>query len=166
MNPWMLAFALGFPAGAYPSTARVDPVPRPRTLAEFAARLDRLRSQLGIPGMSAIVIVHDSVVWEGSLGFADVSTRKRVTPETRFHLASLTKTFASTIVMQLVEQGLVRLDDPIGDYGLTLPASGVVRVRHLARTYGGFFCRPFAAQAPLGLSRAGAQPEKARHRQR
>jgi CubicO group peptidase (beta-lactamase class C family) len=131
MNSWLLACALGFPAGAYPSPASVDPVPPLRTLAEFASRLDRLRSQLAIPGMSAIVMVHDSVVWEGSLGFADVSTRKRVTPETRFHLASLTKTFASTIVMQLVEQGLVRLDDPIGNYGLTLPASGVVRVRHL-----------------------------------
>jgi CubicO group peptidase (beta-lactamase class C family) len=54
-----------------------------------------------------------------------------VTPGTQFHLASLTKTFASTIVLQLVEQGLVGLDDPISDYGLSLPGPGVIRVRHL-----------------------------------
>ena len=105
--------------------------PAARTLGEFGSQLDRLRSQLAIPGMSAIVMVRDSVVWEGSLGIADIPSQRPVTPVTQFHLASLTKTFASTIVMQLVEQGLVHLDDPIGDYGLSLPGPGVIRVRHL-----------------------------------
>jgi CubicO group peptidase (beta-lactamase class C family) len=54
-----------------------------------------------------------------------------VTPGTQFHLASLTKTFASTVVLQLVDQGVVSLDDPISDYGLTLSGPGIIRVRHL-----------------------------------
>src|SRR6185436_18321724 len=95
------------------------------TLPEFQSQLDGLRSQLAIPGMSAIVMSHDTIVWEGSLGVADIASQKPVTPTTQFHLASLTKTFASTIVMQLVEQGLVSLDDPISKYGLTVPSSGV-----------------------------------------
>jgi len=102
-----------------------------QTLARFEAQLDRLRAQLAIPGMAAIVMVHDSVVWEGSLGLADIASQRRVTPRTQFHLASLTKTFASTVVLQLVEEGLVGLDDPISRYGLTLPGPGVIRVRHL-----------------------------------
>ena len=131
MRQWLLACAISLQAGGCSSSTGPDAGPAAQTLAEFESQLDRLRSQLAIPGMSAIVMVHDAVVWEGSLGIADIASQKPVTPVTQFHLASLTKTFASTIVMQLVEQGLVRLDDPIGDYGLSLPGSGVIRVRHL-----------------------------------
>ena len=101
------------------------------TLAQFESQLDDQRNQLAIPGMSAIVMVHDNVLWEGSLGVAEIASQKPVTPQTQFHLASLTKTFASTIVLQLVEQGVVSLDDPVSNYGINLQSQGVIRVRHL-----------------------------------
>ncbi len=131
MNQWLLACAIALHAGA--CSVSTEPVagPAAQTLVEFESQLDRLRSQLAIPGMTAIVMVHDAVVWEGSLGIADIPSQRHVTPLTRFHLASLTKTFASTIVLQLVEEGLVNLDDPISHYGLTLPGPGIIRVRHL-----------------------------------
>jgi CubicO group peptidase (beta-lactamase class C family) len=103
----------------------------PKTLARFETKLDHIRQHLAIPGMAAIVMEQDEVAWEGALGLADIASKRPVTSSTRFHLASLTKTFASTIVLQLVEQGLVSLDDPVGKYGITLPGEGVVRVRHL-----------------------------------
>ncbi|MGH7470644.1 MAG: serine hydrolase domain-containing protein [Longimicrobiales bacterium] len=131
MNQWLLACAIAFHAGACSSSTGPGAGPAAQTLVEFESQLDRLRAQLAIPGMSAIVMVHHAVVWEGSLGIADISSQRPVTPVTQFHLASLTKTFASTIVMQIVEQGLVRLDDPISDYGLSLSGPGVIRVRHL-----------------------------------
>ena len=118
-------------ASACSTSTGPDAGPAAQTVAEFETQLDRLRAQLGIPGMSAIVMIHDTVVWEGSLGVADIASQRPVTPATQFHLASLTKTFASTIVLQLVEQGLVNLDDPISKFGLTLPSTGVIRVRHL-----------------------------------
>ncbi|MGD8277296.1 MAG: serine hydrolase domain-containing protein [Gemmatimonadota bacterium] len=100
-------------------------------LEGFPARLDSIRVQLRIPGM-AVAIVHDGrIVWSAGFGFADATARRRATPTTPFHLASLTKPFAAVIVMQLVEQGLVDLDDPVSDYGVSLSAEGVVRVRHL-----------------------------------
>ncbi len=102
-----------------------------RTLTEFTGRMDTIRRQLGIPGMAGVVMLRDSVVWEGLLGSADVVTNRPVARTTPFHIASLTKTFASTIVMQLVEQGLVSLDDPVSKYGVTLPNSNTVLVRHL-----------------------------------
>ena len=121
--------ALG--AGACSLITGPDSLPTAQTLAQFETQLDGLRAGLSIPGMAAIVMAHDTVVWEGSLGVADIASHKPVTPATQFHLASLTKTFASTIVLQLVDQGLVHLDDPISDYGLTLPSQGIIRVRHL-----------------------------------
>lgn len=100
-------------------------------LTGFAAQLDTLRVELHIPGMSAAIVENEEIVWSLGFGFADVDEGRRVTPTTAFHLASLTKTFASTIVMQLVEQGLVDLDDPVSDYGVSLTANGTVLVRHV-----------------------------------
>jgi CubicO group peptidase (beta-lactamase class C family) len=131
MNQRLLACAMALGAGACSPSTGPDAPPAARSLAEFESQLDHLRAQLAIPGMSAIVMAHDVVVWEGSFGVADIPSQRPVTPVTPFHLASLTKTFASTIVLQLVEQGLVYLDDPIRDYGITLQGQGVIRVRHL-----------------------------------
>lgn len=50
---------------------------------------------------------------------------------TSYQLASLTKTFASTIIMQLVEVGQLDLEAPVTDFGIVLPGSGVVKVKHL-----------------------------------
>lgn len=131
MKRWLLRCALAFCAAGCSLFADADSFPAAQTLAEFESQLESLRRQLGIPGMSAIVMVHDNIVWEGSLGVADIPSQAPVTPTTQFHLASLTKTFASTIVLQLVEQGMVALDDPIRNYGLNLPAPDTIRVRHL-----------------------------------
>jgi CubicO group peptidase (beta-lactamase class C family) len=48
-----------------------------------------------------------------------------------FHLASLTKPFASTVILQLVDEGKVSLDDPVSKYGIVLVNSEEVLVRHL-----------------------------------
>jgi CubicO group peptidase (beta-lactamase class C family) len=43
-----------------------------------------------------------------------------VSDTTVFHLASLTKPLASTVILQLVDEGLVSLDDPVSKYGIVL----------------------------------------------
>jgi len=131
MNQWLLACAIALHAGACSGTTGPEAGPVAQTLGEFESQLDRLRTQLAIPGMAAIVMLQDAVVWEGSLGVADIASQRRVTPLTQFHLASLTKTFASTIVLQLVEERLISLDDPVSNYGISLPGAGTIRVRHL-----------------------------------
>ena len=107
-------------------------------LAGFPARLDSLRVQLRIPGMSAALVHDGQVVWARGFGLANVEQRVAATGTTPFHLASLTKPFASTVLMQLVEEGLVDLDAPVSDYGVELSSPGVIRVRHLlTHTSGG-----------------------------
>jgi CubicO group peptidase (beta-lactamase class C family) len=93
--------------------------------------LEKIRQELRIPAMSAAIVKDQKVVWARGFGFADLENKLPATEHTSYHLASLTKTFASTIVMQLVEQGKVKLDDPVSKYGVTLESDGVIRVRHL-----------------------------------
>ena len=100
-------------------------------LQGFEAQLDSLRVELQIPGLSAAIAKDGEIVWSMGFGLADAEEGRPATPTTPFHLASLTKPFAATILMQLVEDGSVGLDDPVSEYGVDLEASGVIRVRHL-----------------------------------
>jgi CubicO group peptidase (beta-lactamase class C family) len=99
-----------------------------RDVAELEARIERLRGELGVPGLGLAIARNDEIVWSKGLGLADREAGLAPTGDTSFHLASLTKTFTSTLVMQLVEEGHLSLDDPVSDYGVALPG---VRVRHL-----------------------------------
>jgi CubicO group peptidase (beta-lactamase class C family) len=110
------------------AAVRVLPMPG---LTGFEARLDSLRVELQIPGLSAAIAEDGEIVWSMGFGYADAEAERPALPTTPFHLASLTKPFAATIVMQLVEDGAVGLDDPVSEYGIDIEENGVVRVRHL-----------------------------------
>jgi CubicO group peptidase (beta-lactamase class C family) len=124
----LLVWACGSSTTEPAAAVQVVPV---QGLEGFEARLDSLRVELQIPGLSAAIAKDGEIVWSEGFGYADAEAGRPATPTTPFHLASLTKPFAATIVMQLVEQGTVSLDDPVSDYGIDLEEDGVVRVRHL-----------------------------------
>jgi CubicO group peptidase (beta-lactamase class C family) len=84
------------------------------------AGLDSIRTALKIPGMAVALMRGDTVLFEEGLGYADVEHKIPVTPNTTFGVASLTKTFTSTLIMQLVEQGKLSLDTPVTAYGQDL----------------------------------------------
>ena len=122
----MVAWAVG--CSSSPTTATVQPA---TGLPEFADHLERLRTQLFIPGMQAAIGKDGQVAWQHSFGLADLSAGLHVADTTTFHLASLTKQYATVVLLRLVDSGLVSLDDPISKYGVSFVGSGPVRVRHL-----------------------------------
>jgi CubicO group peptidase (beta-lactamase class C family) len=66
-----------------------------------------------IPGLS-IAVVHDQeVVWSAGFGYADVERQAPATPNTIYSICSISKLFTSIGVMQLRDQGRLRLDDPV-----------------------------------------------------
>ncbi|MBM3848090.1 MAG: beta-lactamase family protein [Verrucomicrobia bacterium] len=78
-------------------------------LAKLEAGLEKLRIRWNVPGMAAGMALSNQVVWTQGLGVADLETRQPVTPDTVFHLASLTKPFAAVLLLQLVEAGQLDL---------------------------------------------------------
>jgi CubicO group peptidase (beta-lactamase class C family) len=100
-------------------------------IARFETLLESLRQELKIPAYSAAIVKDQKVIWAKGFGYADVENQIPATEHTAYHLASLTKTFASTILLQLVQEGKIKLDDPVSNYGITLKSDGVIRVRHL-----------------------------------
>ncbi len=70
-----------------------------------------MRAKLALPGVSAAVVFPDGTSWTGVSGLSDVAARTRVTPRTAFAYASVSKTFTSALVLQLIDQGKLRLTD-------------------------------------------------------
>ena len=97
--------------------------------------IEREMQEVSIPGLSLAIVKGDQVVLLRGWGVADPDGRP-VTPQTPFILASVTKSFTALAIMQLVEAGKVRLDEPVQRY---LPwfvvadaeASATITVRHL-----------------------------------
>ena len=101
-----------------------------KRLERFEKQVDDLRARLKIPGLSAVVLKDQKVVWIKGFGFADLEDKIPTTPDTLFHLASITKTFASTLIMQLVEQGKLDLDEPMSHYSTDFKDDSV-KIKHL-----------------------------------
>jgi CubicO group peptidase (beta-lactamase class C family) len=88
----------------------------------FSGDLDGVRNLLRIPGMAAAIVEDGRIVWQRDFGLADLENKLPVTASTEFPIASLSKTLAAAIVMQLREAGQLRLDDAVVKY---LPDSGL-----------------------------------------
>ncbi len=101
-----------------------------KRLERFEKEVDDLRNRLKIPGLSAVIVKDQKVLWVKGFGFADLENRTPATPDTLYSIASVTKTFAATLVMQLVEQGKLDLDEPISHYSSDFK-DDTVRIKHL-----------------------------------
>jgi CubicO group peptidase (beta-lactamase class C family) len=65
-----------------------------------------------VPGVVALVTNRERVLYQGTFGVADVATKRPLTKDALFRIASMTKPVTSVALMQLVEQGKISLDDP------------------------------------------------------
>jgi CubicO group peptidase (beta-lactamase class C family) len=81
------------------------------TLAERVHRDVRDLMAAGrLPGLSAAIVRGQEVVWTDAWGLANIEDGRRVTPDTLFMLASVSKTVVATAVLQAIEDGLFELD--------------------------------------------------------
>jgi len=83
--------------------------------AELQAAVDRARATYGLDVLVVGVSVDATRGWSGGSGTAP-DGRTRLTGDDPFAIASVTKTFTATVVLQLVEEGRLSLDDPVSDY--------------------------------------------------
>jgi len=85
-----------------------------------------------IPGLALVVIKDGEVIKMQGYGVANLEHDAPITPDTVFELASVTKQFTATAIMRLVEDGKVKLDDPIIKYLPRCPRKwNRITVRHL-----------------------------------
>jgi CubicO group peptidase (beta-lactamase class C family) len=122
MKPLLLSLAI---ASGCQGPTQTKPA---TSLDDFAAHLEALRAAGHIQAISAVIVKDQAIAWSRAFGGTD-GVPVAVGDTTVFHLASLTKPIAATVILQLVDEGKVSLDDPVSKYGISLP--GTVLVRHL-----------------------------------
>jgi CubicO group peptidase (beta-lactamase class C family) len=107
------------------------------TFSLFERYLESLRQQAGIPGLSAAIVQDRSIVWERGFGFQNVENLIPATPSTPYVVGGLTETLSSVLVLQCVERGHVRLDEPIRRWTSAIPEPGATVGHVLAHASSG-----------------------------
>jgi D-alanyl-D-alanine carboxypeptidase len=89
------------------------------------------------PGIQYLVVSRDSILFNCAGGLADIAAARPMESGMTMMIYSMTKTITAAAVLQLVEQGLVSLDDPVTKFLPGIPYGTGVKIRHLlAQTSG------------------------------
>ena len=131
-----------------------------------------------IPGVVAAVTNKDQILYLKAFGHQDVARGIPMSGGTVFRIASMTKPVTSVGIMMLYEQGMLRLDDPVGNYlpaykgrevmatfnekdatYTTRPASGEITIRHLL-THTSGLSYPFTSPEVVAIQTKTGKDEK------
>lgn len=98
---------------------------------KVTAYIERRLQSDDFPGLQYLALTQDSVIFRYSAGWADLSAKRRMQPNTTMMIYSMTKTFTAAAVLQLVEEGKISLDSPVATYLHDIPYGNEVTIRHL-----------------------------------
>src|SRR5499427_1815261 len=102
----ILAFLL-FAAGLKAQTVNVD-----RVVAELEPEIQRTLLAGNIPSASVALISGDRVIWTNAYGYSNLWARTPATPNTVYLIGSNSKAMSTIALLQQMEQGKFKLDDP------------------------------------------------------
>ena len=117
------------------------PLARPK-YATLEAAVQGEAARWNVPGMS-VAVLHDGVIETVAAGVTSMLTKQPMTTSTISQIGSISKVFATTVVMQLVDEGKLDLDAPVTTFVPELPLADLdaranLTLRHLLSHSGGF----------------------------
>lgn len=106
-------FAVSLPQVGYAQTAQQAAVSSDlqARLAKIEEKVEARRKELGIPGMSLVIVKDGEVIYMKGLGYKDFEKKIPVTPDTQFAIGSATKAFTALSVLMAQDEGKLSLDD-------------------------------------------------------
>lgn len=97
----------------------------------FQNDLTALQTYFQIPGLAAMVLQGDTILYEDYLGYADLEQELPLTADVHFPIASITKVFSGVLAMQQVEEGRLSLENPLNQYVQALGVDSSILVKHI-----------------------------------
>jgi D-alanyl-D-alanine carboxypeptidase len=90
----------------------------PALTAELEAEIDAwmTEGELAVPGLTFTALLPDGEAVQLARGVSDLTTEEPVTVDDYFRIGSVTKTITTVVVLQLVDEGLIVLDEPVATY--------------------------------------------------
>lgn len=122
---WLFGIAIETISCSKPPAAN-EPLPPgflPGNIKTVDSLVGIFMQQYRVPGLSFTMARNDSIKIERAYGYADKSNGELMTPGNRFRIASISKPFTATAILQLVEQGKLHLQDGVFGRGAILGTS-------------------------------------------
>ena len=103
---------------------------------ESIQRIDQLCCDLfpqNEPGAAVLIMQGNKIVFDKGYGIADINSREPIDGNTFFNIASVSKQFTATAILQLAEQGRLSLEDPVSKYypEFKAPFWKDIKIKHL-----------------------------------
>ena len=139
--PW-LGILLSFVLILTLSSCGGEPEPQRFTQEQVDAMTEVVEEAMAaenIPGVIVGVWVPGEGEWVAAFGEADIETGRAMTAADKVRIASNTKTFVATLVLQLADEGALSLDDPVEKYIPGVPYGDEITVRNLLNMTSGIF---------------------------
>lgn len=117
LRQWfMLAISIAaiFLAASRPATSQT--INTDRVVAELEPEIQRMLLAGNIPSCSIALISGDRVIWTGAYGYSNLWARTPATPNTVYLIGSTFKAMSTIALLQQMEQGKFKLDDPVNNY--------------------------------------------------
>lgn len=83
---------------------------------ELSRLIQSVVEESGITGLSVALVDDQEMVWAEGFGHADKENGVKATPQTIYGVASISKLFTATAIMQLAESGEIDIDQPLQTY--------------------------------------------------
>lgn len=129
--------------------------------ADFAALqtdIERVMHANVIPGAIVLIKSRDKGDWRATLGSGEIGKPAALSMADSVRIGSNTKTMTSTVIMQLVQEGKLKLDDPISKFRPDVPNGRSITIKNLATMRSGLYSYTF----DLGFNQTLDQdPQKA-----
>ncbi len=91
------------------------------------------------PGMIISVTRDDKIIYEKAKGFSNIETKEPMDLKMRFRIGSLTKTFTGTVLLQLADEGKLKLDDPLSKFFPNVLNSDNITIRMMGDMSSGLY---------------------------
>jgi D-alanyl-D-alanine carboxypeptidase len=111
----------------------------PKDVQAFTSVVRKEMAKERIPGVSVGVWVPGRGSWVRSFGVANRSTRARMRSDLHVRIASITKTFVATAVLQLVDRGRLRLEDRLDKFVKGIPNGDEITIREVLGMTAGIY---------------------------
>ncbi|MEU1313044.1 serine hydrolase domain-containing protein [Streptomyces cinnamoneus] len=111
----------------------------PAVAQQLDEAVQRVMREANVPGVTVGLWTPDKGRYVRSFGIADKSNGRKMSSDMYIRIGSETKTFTVTALLELVDQGKLNLDDPIGKYIDGVPNGNTITLRQLAGMRSGLF---------------------------
>jgi D-alanyl-D-alanine carboxypeptidase len=157
-----LVALVGVPAPSVTAEPTID------LAAALDAAIDERIKQMGVPGAVVALSMPGEIDYVKAFGVGDTATGMPMLVDDHMRIGSVTKTFTGTAVLQLVDQGRIRLSDPISRYVDGVPNGDAITLDLLGRMRSGLpnysesdvFMQRLYSEAPMGPDAFATTPRQ------